>query len=100
MYQRHQMRQRIEISVYFVVEIKRNVLKPFMYICKRIFSSPELKVQLRFSDRLMSVVRPTVCMSVRLSVNFSHFDIFSRTNGPNFTRLGTKHLNKKGILNY
>jgi hypothetical protein len=35
-----------------------------------VFSSPELKAQVSFSDRFLSVVRLSVC---RLSVNFSHF---------------------------
>jgi hypothetical protein len=37
------------------------------------FSSPELKAQVSYSDRLLSVV----CLSVRLSVNFYIFDFFS-----------------------
>ena len=31
-----------------------------------VFSSPELKAQVSFSDRLLSVVRPSVCLSVCL----------------------------------
>jgi hypothetical protein len=46
-----------------------------------IFSSPELKAQVSYSDRPLSVVR--------LSVNFYIFDFFSRTTGPILTRLGT-----------
>jgi hypothetical protein len=56
-----------------------------------IFSSPELKAQVSFSDRLLSVVR--------LSVNFYIFDFFSRTTGPILTTLGTNHPWGKGILN-
>jgi hypothetical protein len=56
-----------------------------------LFSSPELKAQVSFSDRLLSVV----C----LSVNFYIFDFFSRTTGPNLTRLGTNHPWGEGILN-
>jgi hypothetical protein len=56
-----------------------------------VFSSPELKAQVSFSDHLLSVVR--------LSVNFHIFDFFSRTTGPILTRLGTNHLWGEGILN-
>jgi hypothetical protein len=43
------------------------------YLCTlMVFSSPELKAQVSFSDRLLSGVRlsvcPSVCLSVRLSV--------------------------------
>jgi hypothetical protein len=51
------------------------------------FSSPELKAQVSYSDRLLSVV----LLSVRLSVNFYIFDFFSRTTGPILTKLGTNH---------
>jgi uncharacterized membrane protein YphA (DoxX/SURF4 family) len=52
-----------------------------------VFSSPELKAQVSYSDRLLSVVR----LPVRLSVNFYIFDFFSRTTGPILTKLGTNH---------
>jgi hypothetical protein len=61
--------------------------------CAGIFSSPELKAQVSYSDRPLSVVRP----SVRLSVNFYIFDFFSRTTGPILTRLGTNHPWGEGI---
>jgi hypothetical protein len=48
-----------------------------------IFSSPELKDQVNYSDRLLSIV----C----LSVNFYIFNFFSRTTGPILTKLGTNH---------
>ena len=57
-------------------------------------SSPELKAQVSYSDRPLSV-----CPSVRLSVNFYIFDFFSRTAGPILTRLGTNHPWGEGILN-
>jgi hypothetical protein len=47
-----------------------------------VFSSPELKAQVSYSDRPLSA---------RLSVNFYIFDFFSRTTGPILTRLGTNH---------
>ena len=50
-----------------------------------------------YSDRPLSVVRLSVCLSVRLSVNFYIFDFFSRTTGPILTRLGTNHPWVKGI---
>jgi hypothetical protein len=56
-----------------------------------IFGSPELKAQVSYSDRPLSVVR--------LSVNFYIFDFFSRTTGPILTKLGTNHPWGKGILN-
>jgi hypothetical protein len=47
-----------------------------------VFSSPELKAQVSYSDRPLSGVR----LSVRLSVNFYIFDFFSRTTGANFNQ--------------
>jgi hypothetical protein len=47
-----------------------------------ISSSPELKSQVSYSDRMLSVVH--------LSVNFYIFD-FSTTTWPILTRLGTNH---------
>jgi hypothetical protein len=41
----------------------------------------------------------SVCLSVRLSVNFYIFDFFSRTTGPVLTRLGTNYPWEEGILN-
>jgi hypothetical protein len=54
-----------------------------------IFSSPDLKAQVSYSDRQLSVVR--------LSLNFYIFDFFSRTTGPISTRLGTDHPWGKGF---
>jgi hypothetical protein len=68
-------------------------------IGKTIFSSPELKAQVSYSDHPLSVVRLSVRPSVRLSVNFYIFDFFSRTTGPILTRLGTNHPWGEGILN-
>ena len=39
----------------------------------------------------------SVCLSVRLSVNFHIFDFFSRTTGPILTKLGTNHPWGEGI---
>jgi hypothetical protein len=60
-----------------------------------VISSPELKAQVSYSDRLLSVVR----LSVRLSVNFYICDFFSRTTGPILTKLGTNNPWGEGILN-
>jgi hypothetical protein len=53
-----------------------------------LFSSPELKAQVSYSDRRLSVC---------LSVNFYIFDFFSRTTGPILTRLATNHSLVEGI---
>jgi hypothetical protein len=70
-----------------------------MVVCWEIFvlfSSSELKAQVSYSDRLLSVV----CLSVCLSVNFYIFDFFFRTAGPILTKLGTNHPLGKGIQVY
>jgi hypothetical protein len=59
---------------------------------KFIFSSPELKAHVSYSDRLLSIL-PSVC----LSVNFYIFDFFSRTTGPILTKLGTNHPRGRGF---
>jgi hypothetical protein len=50
-----------------------------------IFSSPELKAQVSYSDRRLSVCK------------LLHSDIFSRTTVPILTRLGTDHLWGRGF---
>ena len=45
-----------------------------------------------YSDRLLSVVCPSVC-----PLTFHIFDFFSRTAGPNSTKLGTHHPWVKGL---
>jgi hypothetical protein len=54
-----------------------------------IFSSPELKAQVSYCDRLLSIVH--------LSVNFYIFDFFSRTTWQILTKLGTNHHWGEGI---
>jgi hypothetical protein len=59
--------------------------KIYMKLNLVIFSSPELKVQVSFSDRLLSVVHPSdVCL-----IDFYIFNFFSRTAGPILTKDGT-----------
>ena len=57
----------------------------------KLFSSPELKAQVSFSDNFLSVV----CLST-----FHIFIFFSRTTGPISIKLGTNHPWLKGILVY
>jgi hypothetical protein len=55
------------------------------------FSSPELKAQVSFYDRPLSVVRLTsVCWT---------FTCFSRTTGPILTKIGINHPLVNGIQN-
>jgi hypothetical protein len=53
-----------------------------------LFSSPELKAQVSFSDHLLSVICLTsnVCL-----LDFYIFNFFSRTAGPILTKVGTNH---------
>jgi hypothetical protein len=54
-----------------------------------VFSSPELKAQVSYSDCWLSVVRPFV--------NFYIIYFFSRTTGPILTRLCTDHSLGEGF---
>ena len=56
-----------------------------------LFSSPELKAQVSFSDRLSSVVCLSVCKI------FPILDFFSKTTGPISNKLDTKYPWVKGI---
>ena len=49
-----------------------------------IFSSPELKAQVSFSDHLLSLVCLSVCLSVRL--NISHHHLFLQNHWTNFNQ--------------
>jgi hypothetical protein len=52
-----------------------------------LFSSPELKAQVSFSDRLLSVVCLSVCPSVwRLSVRLLHFQLLLQNRWANFNQ--------------
>jgi hypothetical protein len=55
-----------------------------------VFSSPELKAKVSFSDRLLSVVCLSVCPSDVCLVDFYIFNFF-RTSGPILTKVGTNH---------
>ena len=69
---------------YLYVDLSDN----FVAICmaktgkEPVFSSPELKAQVSFSDHLSSVV----CPSVRLSVNFSYFRLLLQNHWANFNQ--------------
>jgi hypothetical protein len=69
----------------------------FFFLFLFVFSSPELKAQVSYSDSLLSVIRLSCRLSVRLSVNFYIFDFFSRTKGPILTKLGINHPWEGGI---
>jgi hypothetical protein len=62
-------------------------MTPWRFIKNSHFSSPELKTQVSYSDRRLSVVR----LSFRPSVNFYIFDFFSKITGPISTKLGTNY---------
>ena len=51
-----------------------------------VFSSPELKAQVSFSDHISSAVCLSVRLSVRLSVNFSHFHLLLQNHWANFNQ--------------
>ena len=65
------------------------------YISTSLFSSPELKAQVSFSDQLSSVVCLSVCLSFCPFV--CKLFTFSSSSGQISTKLGTKHPWGKGI---
>lgn len=66
------------------------ILKNNYTLC--FFASPLLKVKVSFSDDiLLSIVRPSIRSSVRLSINISHFYFFSRHSASSLTNLDRKH---------
>jgi hypothetical protein len=69
-------------------------LKVLSFTWRRtVFSSPELKAQVSYSDCLLSVC-PSICLSVNF---FFYIFVFSRTTEPILTRLGTNHPWVEGI---
>lgn len=56
-----------------------------------VFSSPELKVQVSYSDHIVSVVRLSVC-------KLFTFLNFSKTAWPINTKFGTKHPYEKANI--
>ena len=79
-------------KVYDNVEF--NTMSCRVHAFLKFLSSPKLKAQVKFSDYLFSIIRP----SARMSVNFSHFILISGTTGPISTKLGTNHPLVKGIF--
>ena len=77
----------LNIKVY----IKINILDPL------IFSAPEPKAQVHYCDHALSVVRPSICLSVRPSLTFHIFDFSSETTEQNSTKLDRKQ--ELNILN-
>jgi hypothetical protein len=77
----------------FMEAVRRRYLDSGVIRVRYLFSSPELKAQVSFSDCPLS----GVSLSVRPSVNFYIFDFFSRTTGPISTRRGTNHPWVEGI---
>jgi hypothetical protein len=67
-----------------------------LFVLGNFFSSPKLTAQVNYSDRRLSIVHP----SIRLSVNFYIFDFFSRTTEPILSRLGTHHPFGGGVLKF
>ena len=65
---------------------KRNI---FSIVDHTLFSSPELKAQISFSDPLLSVICLSVCPSVCKLFTFSSSS--QETTRPISTKLGTKH---------
>jgi hypothetical protein len=85
------------ISVFLTVIIYTPIFFiKFTIILIILFSSPELKAQVSFSDRPLSVVCRSVCLSVCL-LDFYIFDFFSRTTWPILSKLGMNHPWGKGI---
>ena len=77
----------------FIFTVKRyNYNRMYIFICPytlqnhiqfQLFSSPELKAQVSFSDRLSSVVCLSVCLSV---CNFSYFRLLLQNHWANFNQ--------------
>ena len=92
-------------SVSYVLRFVSKILNLVQWLVLRrwklfVFSPPELKAQVSFSDHLSSVVcmsvRPSVCLFVCL-YTFHIFIFFSRTMGLISIKLGTKYPWVKGI---
>ena len=57
-----------------------------LFLCLLHLSSPKLKAQVSFSDRLLSDVCLSVCLSVCPSVNFSDFQLHLQNQWTNFNQ--------------
>ena len=67
-----------------------SILLYIIHCISPLYSSPELKAEVSFSDRLLSVVCLSFCLFVRLKT-FHIFNFFSRTTWPISTKHATKH---------
>ena len=81
------LEQRIKTEMnwgsYYIGELLFHRLKFLGHLSNSgLFSSPVLKAQLSFSDPLLSFV----CLSVHLTVNFSHFHFLLKNYGSNFNQ--------------
>ena len=84
------------LALFFLVKTFKEMNRSFQtliwrFICQA-FSSPELKAQMSFSDRLSSVV----CLSVRLYVNFSYFRLLLKNHWANCNQTWHKASLVKG----
>ena len=87
------------ISCYSTKFYKRqNFLKDYINVI--VFSSPELKAQVSFSDHLLSVVCLSVRLSFRPSVNFSHFHLILQNHWANFNQTWHKSSFGEGDLSF
>jgi hypothetical protein len=97
---------RVEVCTSFVlltVGLSDVTFNCWSVDCKRwkvlgIFSSPELKAKVNYSDRLLSVVRLSVCLSVCPSVcKLLHFRLLLQNHWANFNQTWHKSFLGEGI---
>ena len=74
----------VKLITIFICHISNNTVNS--YVLYTVFSSPELKAQVSFSDQFLSVVCPSVC----LSVNFSHCHLLLKNHWANFNQIVTR----------
>ena len=81
-YQYRSLTSVLRVRVFICTYRHRMVKGKGIWTSELLFSSPELKAQVSFSDHLSSVV----CLSVRLSVNFSHFHLLLQNHWGKFNQ--------------